>query len=109
MNYFILPGIKKEAETVSIIQQAFAEKVCRHFGIALSRLQDRAVGNYRTTTLPRHIIMYGFRIKYGLSWRIIGQYFKRDHTTAIYAAQQIDKLIETNAPERDEILMLLDI
>jgi len=51
----------------------------------------------RELVLPRQIIMYfACELDESLSWAKIGEYFLKDHATAIYAHKTISNLIDTD-------------
>lgn len=80
--------------------------VIRHFNVKLSDLQSKR----RTQSLayPRQVCMYLARLHTNHSLEEIGGYFGgRDHTTVLYAADKISKLIEEN-PATQEMIRALN-
>jgi chromosomal replication initiator protein len=53
--------------------------------------------------LPRQITMFLFKKELKMSYPEIGEYFKRDHTTALHAFKKIEKDIENNQKTKEDI------
>lgn len=62
------------------------ELVCRTYGISRTEL----VGGRRRTIEPRQVAMWLAREMTPQSLPVIGRSFRRDHTTVMYAVEQID-------------------
>jgi chromosomal replication initiator protein len=65
--------------------------VCARFG--LSREQMQSPNRARIVSRPRQIAMFLAREMTGLSLPRIGRHFGRDHTTILYAARKIARLV----------------
>jgi chromosomal replication initiator protein len=75
--------------------------VCVRFG--LSRDQMQSPNRARIVSRPRQIAMFLAREMTGLSLPRIGRYFARDHTTILYAARKIARLMAQDASLAAEI------
>ncbi|MDD3498545.1 MAG: chromosomal replication initiator protein DnaA [Candidatus Moranbacteria bacterium] len=53
--------------------------------------------------LPRQIIMYLFKSELKMSYPEIGEYFKRDHTTALHAFKKIEVDIKKNQRLKEDL------
>jgi len=59
--------------------------------------------------LPRQIIMFLFKKELEMSYPEIGEYFKRDHTTALHAFKKIRKDIENNQKMKEDVEYLSNL
>lgn len=59
--------------------------------------------------LPRQIVMFLFKRELKMSYPEIGEYFKRDHTTALHAFKKIEADIKEDQKIREDIEYLNDL
>lgn len=59
--------------------------------------EDNLLGKRRDSEVlvARHIAMYLIRKESDRTWKITGNYFNRDHTTAIHSYHHVENMIET--------------
>jgi len=57
----------------------------------------------KRVALPRQIIMFLFKKELQMSYPEIGEYFKRDHTTALHAFKKIENDIKNNQRIKEDI------
>lgn len=63
----------------------------------------------KRVTLPRQIIMFLFKKELKMSYPEIGEYFKRDHTTALHAYKKIEVDIKNNQRIKEDIEYLRNL
>ncbi len=68
--------------------------VAHHYGIRVADLKGRS--NRRSIALPRQVAMYLIREVLQLSFPEIGRTFDKHHSTAIYAVDSIQKMLQSN-------------
>jgi len=68
--------------------------VCARKGLTLAEMKSPS--RKRDWTLPRQVAMALARELTGKSWTQLGLAFGRDHTTVIYAARKINRLLPVN-------------
>lgn len=56
---------------------------------------------------PRHVAMYVFKEKLGLSYNQIGKIFQKDHSTVIYAVDKVRKKLGTDRSLKEQIGKML--
>jgi chromosomal replication initiator protein len=101
MNYYAIPGLKKDPAPKKIItDDNIISAVCWHTGVYLDKIKDK---ERRTDeiTLARHIA-YHFLFNFTtLNKSEIGRKLNRDHTTIIYALRTIKNRIDTDDNVRE--------
>ncbi len=75
--------------------------VCAVFNISMSDIKGKR--RHRSISRPRQIAMYLCRTYLNSTFPEIGSKFKKDHSTAISAVQQIDKLKDRDQSVKDII------
>lgn len=81
---WVIPGIKYEKLPR---EQVIINEVLRHFNVDLNILKVRK--RKKNIVFIRHIAMY-LMCKYsGLSIAVIGNFFRRHHTSVMYARDQV--------------------
>lgn len=80
--------------------------VCRAFNVS----EDCVRGDCRKReyVLPRHIAMTLLAKFVKMSWKEIGNYFCKDHTTAINASYQIRDLVKCYPDEKERIRIITE-
>ena len=74
-----------------ISPSAILEETAKYFGLRPEDLLSKS--RSRPLTTARHVAMYLLRELTGLSLIKIGEYFNRDHTTALHGIKKIESLI----------------
>ena len=101
--------VKKDNEEIrrtnARLRTLLVDTCCIHFGVTRQQLFGKS--RLRERVEARHVTIYLMR-KYNLfaSLKMIGKYFKRDHTTVIHAINNINSLLETDPAFKN---MVLDI
>tara|TARA_Y100001970_G_scaffold237809_1_gene298528 strand:+ start:1753 stop:3057 length:1305 start_codon:yes stop_codon:yes gene_type:complete len=98
--------VKEEVEDSFLSDGGFAQreayilkKVAKYFGVSLEDLLGQS--RKKDFALPRHLSMYLLHCEEKLSLTRIGNLFRRDHTSILYAAEKIKKAISKKDPEVD--------
>ena len=68
--------------------------VAHHYGIRVADLKGRS--NRRSIALPRQVAMFLIREVLQLSFPEIGKIFGKHHSTAIYAVDTVQKMLQSN-------------
>ncbi|MBI2238670.1 MAG: chromosomal replication initiator protein DnaA [Actinobacteria bacterium] len=91
-----LEDLLPQTET-EIPPQLILEETARYYGLSVEDLMSTS--RSRPLTIARHVAMYLLRENTGLSLIKIGEMFGgRDHSTALYAINKIDKNIRDREP-----------
>jgi len=96
--------LSSEAE---INVERFFKLLADYFNIEVSKLTVKK--RSRIYSYPRHVGMYLLRNKFGFGYDKIGQYFNRDHSTAIYACNKVDELINIYEDDRRTVKRIYDL
>ena len=78
--------------------------VAKHFGVPLESMTSSERG--RGVTRPRQVAMFFARDVARKSYPMIGSMFGRDHSTAIHAFRQVERLIGEDHDFKDELTTL---
>jgi len=70
------------------------KEVCRYYNTSFEKINVPCRG--RKLVEPRQVIMYFMNKNTGLSLRMIGDYFNRDHATTIHSVRTVTNLIQMN-------------
>jgi chromosomal replication initiator protein len=87
----IVPGIHDRYKTESspkITDEVIVRVVCAYFCVTPIALKTKC--RTREVTLPRQLAMWLIRKHTTSSYKEIGEFFGRDHSTVIYAKQTVD-------------------
>lgn len=87
MNYFAIPGIRREPLTADLIKKT----VCEYYGVDVMGLNRN-----RSVVHARQVIMYLLRYEARLTSGRIGKYLGRDHSTAIHGQNVIRDLLRVD-------------
>lgn len=73
--------------------------VSDHFGVS----REAILGKSRRAefVLPRHVAMWLLRTRYGYSFPRLGRYFHRDHTSVMYAVEQVADMTMDNQSDQE--------
>jgi chromosomal replication initiator protein len=82
--------------------ESIVKAVSANYGIPVEILRQKGRGS-KEAVLTRQVAMYLIRKKLDRSYENIGKYFSRDHSTAIYACNSIEKRIKKDIPFSLEI------
>jgi chromosomal replication initiator protein len=82
------------------------ERVAKHFGISIKEME--AQRRDQRVTLPRQVAMY-------IAWQLTGaslpqiarEFGKKDHTTAMYARDKINDMMDADEAFRNKIRSLI--
>jgi chromosomal replication initiator protein len=91
--------ITKQKKTVN--KKDVLETITTFFEIKKEDLLSKS--RKKKIALPRQITMFLFKKELKMSYPEIGEYFKRDHTTALHAFKKIEKDIENNQKTKEDI------
>jgi len=93
-NYWIAPSIKNltvavTSDEIEILIQNIISVTCKYFNLDEENVMSKK--RNREFMAPRYFIIYLIREKTNLSLKSIGKIVNRDHTTCIYAIDEIRK------------------
>jgi len=91
----ILSSVLIAKQEEAITKKDIIASVINFFEIAKEDLMSKS--RKKKVALPRQIIMYLFKKELKMSYPEIGEYFNRDHTTALHAFNKISKDIKTSS------------
>lgn len=91
MNYWTLPGIDKQK---SIQVDKLFELIHKHMQVSKEQLKSKT--RLRDFVEARYIFAYIVKNQTNLSWRLIGEYINRDHSTTIYYVKQANWFLKTD-------------
>lgn len=91
----ILASILETKKEAVLTKKDIVSIVINFFEINKEDLMSKS--RKKKVALPRQIIMFFFKQNLRMSYPEIGEYFKRDHTTALHAFKKITKEIDTNS------------
>lgn len=96
-NYFTIPGIIKPVKKC-LPSGIIIEEVCIYFGVPKHRVSLRT--RTQEIVLSRHFSMLMLSIYTHLSLRLIGELFKRDHSSVLYAKRTVKGYISAKADNK---------
>lgn len=106
LDQFINQNIKEPTSNIAPVQ--IINCVAEFFKISPNDLAGRS--RKKELVLPRQIAIYLLRDLLNLSYPSIGEKLgKRDHTTAIYAFEKVNEMINHDHKLNQEILMIKDM
>ncbi|MES2348972.1 MAG: helix-turn-helix domain-containing protein [Pseudomonadota bacterium] len=73
--------------------------VSEHFGVSREVILSK--DRHAQYVLPRHVAMYLLRTRYGYSFPRLGRYFHRDHTSVMYAVEQVANMTMDNQSDQE--------
>jgi chromosomal replication initiation ATPase DnaA len=85
-----------------ITEEKIFNIVCRHFNVNIEDVVSRS--RKRNLVNARFLITYYIRECCGKQYKYIGKLFKRDHSTAIYACEQVRNLVDGDDEFRNHFL-----
>jgi len=100
MSPYIIPGLKRAKinfSTTEASEQNFKriiDVVLSETGVTESELREKR--RFRELVELRMISMWAIRNNTSATWKNIGKYFNRDHSTVINAYNTIKELMDTN-------------
>ena len=103
MNYYTFPGLEKKEQRKFLLGNIdhIINVVCDMFEITTDDVKSSS--RQRIYTEPRQIIIYFLRQKTELSFKMIGEMFKRDHSTIIYSCQFIESAMSVDKKFRAKV------
>lgn len=100
MNYFALPGIVKSKASVATIAGILKE-TCEHFHLDPVAVQSK--GRKMDNTYARQAVMYLLKKHTTAPLKVIGGFFGKDHTTAIYSIKTIESRMQVEESVKRDI------
>lgn len=97
----ILSSVLTSKKEVALTKKDIIDSVIGFFEINKDDLMSKS--RKKKVALPRQILMYLFKKELKMSYPEIGEYFQRDHTTALHAFNKIEKDIENNLKIKTDI------
>lgn len=101
----ILSSILISKQELAITKKDIVGSVIGFFEITKEDLMSKS--RKKKVALPRQITMFLFKRELKMSYPEIGEYFKKDHTTALHAFNKISKDIATNSKTNSDIDYIL--
>lgn len=99
-----LSEVFSDERTLQVDMKDVLKATAQHYNVTLEAI--RGSGRAREIALPRQVAMYLIRDLTTHSLPEIGQFFGRDHSTVLYATQQIAKKILKDAQLAEHILAI---
>lgn len=99
-----LSEVFSDERTLQVDMKDVLKATAQHYNVTLEAI--RGSGRAREIALPRQVAMYLIRDLTTHSLPEIGQFFGRDHSTVLYATQQIAKKILKDAQLAEHILTI---
>jgi len=97
-NYYVIPGIQKpdlreleEVERKSIMKKE-VKKVCDAFNVEYDEKKLNSRTRLRNYVTIRQVSMFLFVKKHGLTLKIAGDFFNKDHATVIHSCKTVSAL-----------------
>jgi len=97
----ILSSILVDKEKNALTKKDILQTITAFFEIDKDDLLS--ISRKKNIALPRQITMFLFKKELKMSYPEIGEYFKRDHTTALYAFNKIAQELKTNSKTSNDI------
>ncbi|HBI17377.1 MAG: Chromosomal replication initiator protein DnaA [Candidatus Moranbacteria bacterium GW2011_GWF2_34_56] len=101
----ILSSILISKQEIAITKKDIIESVLNFFEITKEDLMSKS--RKKKVALPRQITMFLFKKELKMSYPEIGEYFQRDHTTALHAFNKISKDVSGNSKINGDIEYIL--
>jgi len=104
MNYFAIPGLKNppKPNCITIIAPHVITTVSNFYGIPLelvySKCRERPIVN------ARHLVYFILRDKYLFSFKEIGRFTNKDHSTVIHAVNKMADLMSVYPDMKKDML-----
>lgn len=101
----VLDEVISQSQHKTVSSKQILEAISGYYNLPVSELCGKC--RKKEIVRPRQIAMYLLRKESNMSFPSIGEYFGgRDHTTAMYACEKIDKLLEHDEELLQEINFL---
>ncbi|HFC76802.1 MAG TPA: chromosomal replication initiator protein DnaA [Candidatus Moranbacteria bacterium] len=97
----ILSSILISKEKNSVSKKDIVQTITTFFEISKDDLLG--ISRKKNIALPRQITMYLFKKELKMSYPEIGSFFKRDHTTALYAFNKIAEEINSDQRRKEDL------
>lgn len=97
----ILSSVLSSKKEVALTKKDILDSVISFFELSKDDLMSKS--RKKKVALPRQITMFLFKKELKMSYPEIGEYFQRDHTTALHAFNKIEKDIENNSKIKNDI------
>jgi len=101
----VLSSILISKQEEAITKKDIINSVLNFFEIAKDDLMSKS--RKKKVALPRQITMYLFKKELKMSYPEIGEYFKRDHTTALHAFNKISQDIKNDSKMNSDVDYIL--
>lgn len=101
----ILSSILISKQELAITKKDIIDSVLNFFEITKEDLMSKS--RKKKVALPRQITMFLFKRELKMSYPEIGEYFQRDHTTALHAFNKISKDMSENSKTTGDIEYIL--
>ena len=98
------PKAKKRTNSEELVEKV-VKRVMVNYGITKDELLSKK--RNRECVISRQIIMVAMREKFGYTFREIGEYFNKDHSTTIYGINNIKGMSEVNKKFNQELEELI--
>ncbi len=100
MSAYAIPGLKYKSPLTRNYQESI-DKVVEMYNVPIEILKSPT--RKRDVVLPRHVAMCALYVLHRWSFKKVGNYFNRDHTTVIHAVQMIKDLSQTDEIIRNDV------
>lgn len=113
MHYIAIPGLKSKRSLPRVGRPETNEEraihilnvICNYYGITDNEIKGSK--RFRRICQPRHMLMYLIHKTTSMSLRDIGLFVGgRDHTSAMYARENIENLMQTDSLVKEDIAIL---
>jgi len=94
-------------EPPTLTPERVARVTAEHFRVSLESLRGKRRTN--AVAMPRQIAMFLIRFHTELSFAEIGSWFRRDHTTVLYACEKVGKQEGTDASLRETLRSIREL
>lgn len=108
MNYFIIPGLKKEFVQLkrNLKKDDILKVICEHFNIRKTDLYGKR--RFRKYAHPRFVAFLLLHKHTPLNKCEIGELFKMDHTSIVHGIRKIKSLMSDKNEIVDDVVMIED-
>ena len=96
--------IDRFEKSIDVSTDKIIEKVADYYNIKEKEI--KSISRKKEFVYPRHIAMYLIRKHLKISFPTIGDIFKRDHTTIIYACGKVQEDCEADYKIKEEITLI---
>jgi chromosomal replication initiator protein len=93
-------------EPPTLTPERIARVTAEHYRVPMEMLRGKRRTN--NVAVPRQVAMYLLRCHTGLSFAEIGAWFRRDHTTVLYACEKMGNLEREDATVREALRLIRD-